>query len=102
MLKYLRSPVAAALAMNVIHAAYAQAGPMLQRILGDDFPGTNTEGKLSSTPDDIGKVHKSTKKYVSRRLDGAIGGGMLFVNSGHTIWGRMPGNVLLAFSVDGV
>jgi polyvinyl alcohol dehydrogenase (cytochrome) len=37
-------------------------------------------------------------------LDGAgpaIGGGMLFVNSGYSIWGGMPGNVLLAFSVDG-
>jgi len=37
-------------------------------------------------------------------LDGggpAIGGGMLFVNSGYVIWGGMPGNVFLAFSVDG-
>lgn len=37
-------------------------------------------------------------------LDGAgpaIGGGMLFVNSGYVIWGGMPGNVLLAFSIDG-
>jgi len=37
-------------------------------------------------------------------LDGggpAIGGGMLFVNSGYVVWGGMPGNVLLAFSVDG-
>lgn len=37
-------------------------------------------------------------------LDGAgpaIGGGMLFVNSGYVYWGGMPGNVLLAFSVDG-
>jgi len=31
----------------------------------------------------------------------AIGGGMLFVNSGYVIWGGIPGNVLLAFSVDG-
>jgi polyvinyl alcohol dehydrogenase (cytochrome) len=31
----------------------------------------------------------------------AIGGGMIFVNSGYSIWGGMPGNVLLAFSVDG-
>lgn len=31
----------------------------------------------------------------------AIGGGMLFVNSGYAIWGGMPGNVLLAFTVDG-
>jgi len=37
-------------------------------------------------------------------LDGAgpaIGGGMLFVNSGYPVMGGMPGNVLLAFSVDG-
>jgi polyvinyl alcohol dehydrogenase (cytochrome) len=31
----------------------------------------------------------------------AIGGGMLFVNSGYALWGGIPGNVLLAFSVDG-
>lgn len=30
----------------------------------------------------------------------AIGDGMLFVNSGYVIWGGLPGNVLLAFSVD--
>ena len=37
-------------------------------------------------------------------LDGAgpaITGGMLFVNSGYPVFGGMPGNVLLAFSVDG-
>ncbi len=31
----------------------------------------------------------------------AIGGRMLFVNSGHPTGGGMSGNVLLAFSVDG-
>ena len=31
----------------------------------------------------------------------AIASGMVFVNSGYVIWGGMPGNVLLAFSVDG-
>lgn len=31
----------------------------------------------------------------------AIAGGMLFVHSGYGVWGGMPGNVLLAFSVDG-
>ena len=30
-----------------------------------------------------------------------ISGGMLYVNSGYGQWGGMPGNVLLAFSVDG-
>jgi mono/diheme cytochrome c family protein len=28
-------------------------------------------------------------------------GGFLYVNSGYGQWGGMPGNVLLAFSVDG-
>jgi polyvinyl alcohol dehydrogenase (cytochrome) len=31
----------------------------------------------------------------------AIGSGMLFINSGYVTWGGTPGNVLLAFSVDG-
>jgi polyvinyl alcohol dehydrogenase (cytochrome) len=31
----------------------------------------------------------------------AVVNGMLFVNSGYSQWGGMPGNVLLAFSVDG-
>jgi polyvinyl alcohol dehydrogenase (cytochrome) len=31
----------------------------------------------------------------------AIAGGMLFVPSGYGQWGGSPGNVLLAFSVDG-
>jgi len=30
-----------------------------------------------------------------------ISGGMLFVGSGYGVWGGLPGNVLLAFSVDG-
>ncbi len=37
-------------------------------------------------------------------LDGAgpiVGGGLLYVNSGYSAAGGMPGNVLLAFSVDG-
>jgi polyvinyl alcohol dehydrogenase (cytochrome) len=31
----------------------------------------------------------------------AVVNGMLFVNSGYGQWGGMPGNVLLAFSIDG-
>ncbi len=31
----------------------------------------------------------------------AISGGMLFVNSGYGTWGGQPGNMLLAFSIDG-
>lgn len=37
-------------------------------------------------------------------LDGpgpVVVGGMLYVNSGYGIFGEMPGNVLLAFAVDG-
>ena len=30
-----------------------------------------------------------------------LAGGMLYVNSGYGQWGGLPGNVLLAFSVDG-
>jgi polyvinyl alcohol dehydrogenase (cytochrome) len=30
-----------------------------------------------------------------------VSGGMLFVGSGYGVWGGLPGNVLLAFSVDG-
>ena len=30
-----------------------------------------------------------------------VAGGMVFVNSGYSQWGGMPGNVLLAFSADG-
>ncbi len=31
----------------------------------------------------------------------AVADGMVLVNSGYGQWGGMPGNVLLAFSVDG-
>jgi polyvinyl alcohol dehydrogenase (cytochrome) len=31
----------------------------------------------------------------------AIAGGMLYVPSGYATWGGLPGNVLLAFSLDG-
>ena len=31
----------------------------------------------------------------------AIAGGMMFVDSGYGVWGGLPGNVLLAFSLDG-
>ena len=30
-----------------------------------------------------------------------VAGGMLYVGSGYSVWGGLPGNVLLAFSVDG-
>jgi polyvinyl alcohol dehydrogenase (cytochrome) len=31
----------------------------------------------------------------------SVAGGMLYVNSGYSLFGSAPGNVLLAFSVDG-
>jgi polyvinyl alcohol dehydrogenase (cytochrome) len=37
----------------------------------------------------------------SVRLDPEVVGGMLYVNSGYGIFGGAPGNVLLAFSIDG-
>lgn len=44
------------------------------------------------------------QKATGGSLDGpgpAIAGGMLYVNSGYGQWGGMPGNILLAFSIDG-
>ena len=43
-------------------------------------------------------------KATGGSLDGpgpVVVGGMLYVNSGYGFFGGMPGNVLLAFSVDG-
>ena len=60
--------------------------------------------------DPVGLRHHPPVRDRQRRagrggsLDGpgpAIAGGMLFVNSGYRTAGGMPGNVLLAFSVDG-
>ncbi len=44
------------------------------------------------------------RKAKGGSLDGpgpVIAGGLLFANSGYGMWGGIPGNVLLAFSVDG-
>ena len=58
----------------------------------------------------LGRRHHRAYKTVNGvegrggSIDGpgpVIGGGMLFVNSGYAAGGGMPGNVLLAFSVDG-
>jgi polyvinyl alcohol dehydrogenase (cytochrome) len=51
-------------------------------------------------------VYKTVNGVEGRggSIDGpgpAVGGGMLFANSGYVAAGGMPGNVLLAFSVDG-
>jgi polyvinyl alcohol dehydrogenase (cytochrome) len=63
------------------------------------------DGALLWDFDTVGS-YKTVNREEARggSLDGggpAIGGGMLFTNSGYGIWGGMPGNVLLAFSVDG-
>jgi polyvinyl alcohol dehydrogenase (cytochrome) len=55
---------------------------------------------------DTEREYKTVNGVAGRggSLDGAgpaIGGGMLFVNSGYPTAGGTPGNVLLAFSVDG-
>lgn len=55
---------------------------------------------------DTAREYQTVNRVPARggSLDGpgaAIAGGMLYVNSGYASWGGMPGNVLLAFSVDG-
>jgi polyvinyl alcohol dehydrogenase (cytochrome) len=55
---------------------------------------------------DTAAVYKTVNGVEGRggSIDGpgpVIGGGMLFANSGYVAAGGMPGNVLLAFSVDG-
>ena len=55
---------------------------------------------------DTAKEYETVNGQKARggSLDAAgavITGGMLYVNSGYGQWGGMPGNVLLAFSVDG-
>jgi mannose-6-phosphate isomerase-like protein (cupin superfamily)/ketosteroid isomerase-like protein len=42
---------------------------VLERILADDFLGTNTEGKHYTKSEDIEKIRRSTKRYKSGRLD---------------------------------
>jgi polyvinyl alcohol dehydrogenase (cytochrome) len=47
-----------------------------------------------------GSVDGHLRAYSAR--DGAvIAGGMVFIKSGYAQWGGMPGNVLLAYSVNG-
>jgi polyvinyl alcohol dehydrogenase (cytochrome) len=64
-----------------------------------------TDGKIVWDFDTI-REYKTVNGVAGRggSLDGpgpAIGGGMMFVNSGYPTAGGTPGNVLLAFSVDG-
>jgi polyvinyl alcohol dehydrogenase (cytochrome) len=66
---------------------------------------STTDGKIVWEFDTI-RPYETVNGVPARggSLDGAgpaVAGGMLFVNSGYPTAGGMPGNVLLAFSVDG-
>jgi polyvinyl alcohol dehydrogenase (cytochrome) len=91
----------------------AQSGAV-SAIAGIAFSGSY-DGHLRAYSADAGKVvwdFDTERAYDSVNgepglggsLDGAgpvIGGGLMFVNSGYAASGGKPGNVLLAFSVDG-
>ena len=47
------------------------------------------------------RYEPAADSLLNRFAGPTVIGGMLFVNSGYGQWGGMPGNVLLAFSVDG-
>ena len=73
------------------------------------------DGHLRAYASDTGKIiwdidtaqpHKTVNAVQANggSLDGPgpiVAGGMLFVNSGYAVIGGMPGNVLLAYSIDG-
>jgi len=66
---------------------------------------STTDGTILWDVDTI-RIYETVNGVPGRggSIDGpgpAIGGGMVFVNSGYPTAGGMPGNVLLAFSVDG-
>jgi polyvinyl alcohol dehydrogenase (cytochrome) len=66
---------------------------------------STTDGSILWDADTVGP-HETVNGVEGRggSMDGpgpVIGGGMLFVNSGYAAGGGMPGNVLLAFSIDG-
>ena len=91
----------------------AQSGAV-SAMPGAAFSGS-LDGHIRAYASDTGKVvwdFDTVREYetvngVPARggsLDGpgpVIAGGMMFVNSGYTVDGGMPGNVVLAFSVDG-
>jgi polyvinyl alcohol dehydrogenase (cytochrome) len=66
---------------------------------------STTDGSILWDADTIGTYQTvNGVEAHGGSMDGpgpVIGGGMLFVNSGYSAGGGMPGNVLLAFSVDG-
>jgi polyvinyl alcohol dehydrogenase (cytochrome) len=66
---------------------------------------STTDGKILWDIDTI-REYQTVNGVPGRggSIDGpgpAIGGGLVLVNSGYPTAGGMPGNVLLAFSVDG-
>jgi polyvinyl alcohol dehydrogenase (cytochrome) len=91
----------------------AQSGAV-SAVPGAAFSGS-LDGYIRAYASDTGKViwdFDTVREYetvngVPARggsLDGpgpVIAGGMMFVNSGYTVDGGIPGNVILAFSVDG-
>jgi polyvinyl alcohol dehydrogenase (cytochrome) len=91
----------------------AQSGAV-SAVPGAAFSGS-LDGYVRAYASDTGKViwdFDTVREYetvngVPARggsLDGpgpVIAGGMMFVNSGYTVDGGIPGNVILAFSVDG-
>jgi polyvinyl alcohol dehydrogenase (cytochrome) len=66
---------------------------------------SSTDGKVVWDVDTVREYQTvNGLKANGGSLDGpgpVIAGGMLYVNSGYGQWGGMPGNVLLAFSVNG-
>jgi polyvinyl alcohol dehydrogenase (cytochrome) len=66
---------------------------------------STTDGSILWDKDTIGPYQTvNGVEAHGGSMDGpgpVIGGGMLFVNSGYSAGGGVPGNVLLAFSVDG-
>lgn len=91
----------------------AQAAPV-SAIAGAVFSGS-VDGHMRAFSSSTGKIvwdfdtaaAFATVNHVAARggsMDAAgpiVSGGMLYVMSGYGQWGGMPGNVLLAFSVDG-
>jgi polyvinyl alcohol dehydrogenase (cytochrome) len=66
---------------------------------------STTDGRIVWDVDTI-REYETVNGAAGRggSLDGpgpAIGGGMVYVNSGYPTAGGMPGHVLIAFSVDG-
>ena len=74
-------------------------GVDLDGTLADSFSGISWDVDTAQPYTTVNAVQAN-----GGSLDGPgpiVGGGMLFVNSGYAFIGGMPGNVLLAYSIDG-